>query len=89
MTWGKVGGQAPQGGMQRPQRRSRLSALLGRTLMKEALLALSVGSRGHGREHTLDLYVRSRASMWGGCIHEWALRRQRSGKLVRSGRQPE
>lgn len=36
------------------QRRSRLAALLGLTLMKEAPLTLSVGSRSHGgleREH--------------------------------------
>lgn len=56
MTWGKVGGQAPQGrDAEAGQRKSRLSALLGLTLMKEALLALSVGSKSLGgldRVHT-------------------------------------
>lgn len=45
----KVGGQTPQGrDAEGRQRKSRLSALLGLTLMKEALLALSAGSRNDG-----------------------------------------
>lgn len=49
MTWGKVGGQMPQGrDAEAGQRKSRLCALPGLTLMKEAPLALSVGSRSHG-----------------------------------------
>lgn len=37
---------------------------------------------GGSREYTLDLYVKSSAHMWGGCIHEWASgggRKQGSG----------
>lgn len=37
------------------------------------------------REYTLDLYVKSSASMWGGCTHERAYMRQRTGKLVHTG----
>lgn len=48
MTWGKVGGQAPQGrDAEAGQQKSRLSALLGLT-NERGPTSLSVGSRSHG-----------------------------------------
>lgn len=48
MTWGKVGGQAPQGrDAEAGQRKSRLSALLGLT-NERGPTSLSVGSRKQG-----------------------------------------
>lgn len=40
-------------------------------------------------EYTLDLYVKSSASVWGGCTHKWAYRKRRTGKLVHTGRWSE
>lgn len=72
------------------QQKSRLSAQLDLTLGKEASPASAVGSRSHGElECKLDLDVKSRTSMWGGCMNEWADRRQRTGRLVHTGRRPE
>lgn len=86
MTWGKVGGQAPQGKDAKATAEEQAVYTARLDFDERGPACFVWGSRGHGRQHTLDLYVRSRASMWGGCKHEWALRRQRTGKLVHTGR---